>query len=181
VWYEHGREQDSTISPPRINLVILSLDRLRPYRDATGPAQNLRDQKAKVAYEGGAPSVFEARTNVGAGVYPISAPEPFLGLPEILVLADCGAEASNHVDTMSQAIFAFDFKGGQVTVLPQRWFNEGSYDFGYQWITRVQREPASGRIVGEGIRLGNFRLDRSATQVEEWLHRDAFYHPEHEL
>jgi hypothetical protein len=181
VWNESGREKDATVTPPRITFVILSLNQLRAYSDREGAAEALKDQKAKVAYEGGDPVVFEAPTNMEEGTYPISAPKPFLELPEVLVLADYGSEAGNPFDKMFRAIFAFDFKGGQVTVLPQRWFNDGSYDFGYQWITRVQREPASGQIVGEGIRLGKFRLDRSATQVKEWLHRDAFYHPEHEL
>jgi hypothetical protein len=63
-------------------------------------------------------------------------------------------------------------------VLPQKWFNGGKYDFGYQWITRVQRDPRTGQIVGEGIRLGNFLLDRSGTEIQEWLHEDIFYHPE---
>jgi len=181
VWNESGRERGATIAPPRITFVILNLSQLRAYSDREAAAETLKNRKAYVAYEGGDPVVFEALTNMEEGIYPISAPQPFLELPEVLVLADYGSEAGNHFDKLFRAIFAFDFKGGQVTVFPQRWFNEGSYDFGYQWITRVQREPASGRIVGEGIRLGNFRLDRSATQVEEWLHRDAFYHPEHEL
>ena len=85
------------------------------------------------------------------------------------MLADYGLEAGNHFDTMFRAIFAIDFAAGRVSVLPQRWYNEGPYDFTYQWITRVQREPATGRIVGEGIRLGYFRLDASGTQVEAWL------------
>ena len=65
-------------------------------------------------------------------------------------------------------------------LLPQKWFNEGNYDFGYQWITRVERNKKTGRIVGEGIRLGNFELDSTSTQIGRWLEQDVFYHPERE-
>jgi hypothetical protein len=153
---------------------------LRPFANAEAAAERMRTEKRKVVFEGGDPLVFEFLSTTGEGIHSISPPIPFLELPELLVLADFGSEGSNHFDKMFRAIFAFNFRMRQVSVIPQQWFNEGNYDFGYQWITRVQRDEA-GQIVGEGIRLGNFRLDQSATQVQEWLHKDAFYHPEHEL
>jgi hypothetical protein len=36
------------------------------------------------------------------------------------------------------------------------------------------------RIELRGVRLGTFRLDPSGTQIEEWLRRDDFSHPERE-
>jgi hypothetical protein len=166
---------------PRVTFVILQLHKLRPYGDANAVAEEMRVAKRRLSFDGGDPVAFEFRTDISAGSHWVSPPAAFQALPETLVLGDYGPEAGNHFDKMFRAIFAFDFKAGRVTVLPQRWFNEGSYDFGYQWITRVQREQKTGQIVGEGIRLGNFRLDPSATQIQEWLHKDVFYHPEHEL
>jgi hypothetical protein len=129
----------------------------------------MQSANRRMAYDGGRPVVFEIPTDVDEGTHAIAPPAAFDNLPEVLVLADYGSEKSDHFDKMYRAIFACDFKARQVTVLPQRWFNEGRYDFGYQWITRVQREPVTGRIVGEGIRLGYFRLDASGTQLAAWV------------
>ena len=50
---------------------------------------------------------------------------------------------------------------GEILCFPQDWFNKGDYDFGYQWITRVIRDPATKLIHGQGIRLSNFVLDET--------------------
>lgn len=63
----------------------------------------------------------------------------------------------------------------RVEVIPQDWFNQGDFDFGYQWVTRVVREPKTGSIVGEGMRMGVFQLDESGRQVSRWLIEDRFY------
>ena len=44
-------------------------------------------------------------------------------------------------------------------------FNRGDFDFGYQWITRVARDPKSRHIVGDGIRITPFRLDASGRKL----------------
>ena len=180
LWYESGREREAS-PPARITFLILALDGLRPLADLNAVADEMRTKKDRIIFEGGDPFVYEFSSNVSEGIHTLAPPPPFLELPELLVLADYGPEGGNHFDKMFRAIFAFDFKANRVTVIPQRWFNEGTYDFGYQWITRVQREEKTGQIVGEGIRLSNFRLDQSGTQIQEWLHKDVFYHPEHQL
>lgn len=39
----------------------------------------------------------------------------------------------------------------ELAVFQQSWFGSATYDLGYQWPTRVARDPDSGRVVGEGI------------------------------
>jgi hypothetical protein len=56
-----------------------------------------------------------------------------------------------------------------LTVHPQRWFNEGDYDFGYDWPTTIAREPDTGTVVGSGIRLGVFVLSEDLRNVTRWL------------
>jgi hypothetical protein len=58
---------------------------------------------------------------------------------------------------------------GLLDVHPQDWFNDGSFDFGYQWPTRATRDAQSGRFVCEGIRLDHFVLDDMCRNVAEWL------------
>jgi hypothetical protein len=56
---------------------------------------------------------------------------------------------------------------GLVQLHPQDWFNQDNeMDFGYQWITRAARDTKTGRIVGEGIRIGRFELDDSDRKLQ---------------
>lgn len=180
VWHEAGRSEPEPSDNPRIVFTILSLPKLVPISDPDSVALEMRKQKLRIRFDRGEPAMFECPTTHYEESFTIDAPEQYQELGEILVLADYGPAdtASNHFDTMRRAIFCCDFSTNRATVLPQDWFNKGSYDFGYQWITRVQRDPRSKKIFGEGIRLGSFRLDRSGTKIGKWVRHDAFFHPE---
>jgi len=54
---------------------------------------------------------------------------------------------------------------GRVQALHQKWFAEATFDPGYEWITRVARNPNTGRLVGDGIRISPFELDHTGTQL----------------
>ncbi|MBF0593996.1 MAG: hypothetical protein HQL22_03430 [Candidatus Omnitrophica bacterium] len=60
-------------------------------------------------------------------------------------------------------------KENKFHVYPQEWFNNGSFDFGYQWISKVGREPKSGEIVGEGVRIGAFVLKADYSGIKNVL------------
>ena len=179
IWYEIGKQQQNHINTPSIEFVLLHLNELKPLNDIGSTAKEVKKKKQMVSYLGGSPVEYSLSTILPEEVHLISPPAEFTSIPELLVLADYGpaSDCSNHSNNMCRAIFACDFKSGRVEILPQAWFNEGDYDFGYQWITRVQREPVTGHIVGEGIRLGSFRLDASGTQLKKWISKDLFYHP----
>ncbi len=168
-WHVSDGHASDTAAAPHVTFVVLELNALVSLRGIGVVGRDVDAFRRWLWFDGGSPVSFSFRTDVGEGTHTLAPPVEFRALPELLVLADYGSERSNGFDRMYRAIFAFDFSAGCVSVLPQRWFNEGKYDFSYEWITRVQREPATGRIVGEGIRLGNFRLDASGTQVEAWL------------
>jgi hypothetical protein len=171
IWHESGRHPNATNLNPKIVFHLVRLSALTPLTHVDEISSEMKAQKQPVRYVDGDVIPFEQVTSLPEGSHRIVAPAAFQELPEILVLGDFGPPetSSNLWDRMARAIFAFDFKGGHVHVLPQKWFNEGGYDYGYQWITRVDRDPQSGRIVGEGIRLPPFRLDSSGQRVEEWL------------
>jgi hypothetical protein len=171
IWHESGRHPTATNSIPKIVFHLVRLSSLAPLADVDVISAEMKSREEPLRYVDGDVTPFELVTSLPEGSHRILAPAAFQDLPEILVLADFGPPetSSNHWDRMARAIFAFDFNGGHVHVLPQTWFNEGGYDYGYQWIARVDRDPKSGRIVGEGVRLGPFRLDSSGQRVEEWL------------
>ncbi len=172
VWHERKRSAVAGVDRPGIVFTVLHLNDLQPLADRKAAATAMRSANRSMAFEAGTPVVFEVPTGIGEGTHAMAPPAALRDVSEILVLGDYGSESGNGFDRSFRAIFAFDFKAGQVSVLPQRWFNEGKYDFSYQWITRVQREPETGQIVGEGIRIRRFRLDASGTQVQAWLDRD---------
>jgi hypothetical protein len=74
-------------------------------------------------------------------------------LDEVLLLGD-GPSGS----PAATSIYAWRPGEGQVEVLPQDWFTDDDFDLGYEWITRVARDPRSGRIVGDGARIADFVL-----------------------
>lgn len=75
-------------------------------------------------------------------------------------------------DRPATAIYVWDPMTGTIDVLPQRWFTSEAHDLGYEWIARAGRDQVTGRIVGDGVRVGKFELDASGEDVVEfrgWL------------
>jgi len=180
LWYERTPEVDKFIGNPLVQFEILDLSKLTGIEEADVTAHKMREENPKVKYAGEPKAQFVYYTSVDQGEHTLEKlPSDFAELDEVLVLADYAKEgkSSNYYDYMCRAIFAFDFKAANVLVIPQDWFNNGRYDFGYQWITRVCREPKTKKIFGEGIRLGFFRLDETGRNIEKWIISDTFYHP----
>lgn len=48
-----------------------------------------------------------------------------------------------------------------IEVLPMDWWNHGDYDYGYEWASKIARDPKTGNVVGEGVRILPFLLDKS--------------------
>jgi hypothetical protein len=73
---------------------------------------------------------------------------------EVLLLADAPdpREAATSIYVWHPAI-------GTVDVIPLTWFREDKNDLGYEWITRVMRDPETGNFFGDGIRMAPFELD----------------------
>jgi hypothetical protein len=59
-------------------------------------------------------------------------------------------------------------RSGKVEVWPLDWWNNGDFDFGYEWITHVARDPATKNIVGAGVRIYPFMMDPRG-QFLGWL------------
>lgn len=166
LWRETGEKESK-----RIVFDSFPLSSLQRIADPLAAAAQLRESKLGVAP---LPSSqhWEFMPRLDAGVHQLSPPHDWSGFEETLVLADHAD--SNGYDKMSRAIFAFDWRTRQVEVLPQDWFNNGNYDFGYQWVTRVARR-SDGSIVGEGIRLGTFELDSTNRNIKMWTRENPFH------
>jgi hypothetical protein len=86
-----------------------------------------------------------------AGTYDHVFPDVMQEAAELLVLA------VPELDRL--ALYVIHPSHGRIEVYPQDWFNQAKLDYGYQWVTRVVREPSTGQIQGDGIRIDPFVLD----------------------
>ena len=87
-------------------------------------------------------------------------PEPLLRCQELLILChSSGVEDSSVADRSNLVLLVARPADSSYEHFPQDWFNHGSLDYTYQGVTRVARDPATGRIHGEGVRIDPFVLD----------------------
>lgn len=178
VWYQNDRCNQDPAPNSSIHFEILELCKLVPIGDSSQAARDLRKLGQGMKHESQPIDTFEYLIPMSTGQHLLqNVPASFAPLGEVLVLAHLSRcqDKSNPAEEMARAVFSFNFAEAYVSIIPQDWFNTGAFDFGYQWITRVARDPNDGQIVGEGIRLGFFRLDKTGRKIEEWLIKDPFY------
>ena len=134
-----------------------------PLRDVAGWFKRSQDR----IYSATTPlAEMEISSRLTAGTHTVEVPPELLGIDELLLIGPYPATSN---DDAACAILVLHPRAGEVTVLPQTWYTANKCDIGYQWITRVTRDPASGRIIGGGIRIGNFELTEDGTGLERWL------------
>ena len=177
VWYEEDQGA-GTADKSAMRFRVLDRELLRPIAVLDRAYSQLGKHQRFYA-EAGEVASIAISTALDDGVHPVSVPSGLHSAGELLVLAHstAGGRRENYVDTMHLRLWVLDAAAGRLEIVPQDWFNHGAYDFGYQWVTRVARVPATREIVGEGIRLGVFKLDTSRRRVARWLLKDIFYHP----
>jgi hypothetical protein len=161
VWYEAGEPPHPLVG---IEVFLLEIADLTPLEKKTVEVRMPRAQGSKVIFNGVPVASVMVPASLKAGLNRFVFPVPFKTLAETLMLGD---NASIRGASMTRSIYCLRPNDGDVEVLPQDWFNLGGFDFGYQWITKVVRDPHSGRICGGGIRLKSFILDESGRQVEQ--------------
>jgi hypothetical protein len=86
-------------------------------------------------------------------------PAELQNIDELLVLCTSSAIAIRGATKASLALLVAKPKQSSYQLYPQDWFNSADLDFGYQWVTRVARDPQTGRVRGEGFRINPFELD----------------------
>ena len=151
--------------PGYLRLLCFDPDQLAsfPLRDVAGWFKRSQDR----IYSATAPlAEMEISSRLAAGKHPVEVPPEFRGMDELLLV---GAYPATSKDDAACAILVLHPGAGEVAVLPQTWFTANKFDVGYQWITRVTRDPATGRIIGGGIRIRDFELTEDGMGLERWL------------
>ena len=151
--------------PRYVRLLAFELDTLAafPLHDIAG----WFNQSQERVYAATPPlAEMELPWDLPPGLRSVTVPEEFRGVEELLIVS---SYAGKSKEEPAVALLVVRPAAGTLEVLPQKWFTAGKYDLGYQWITRVARDAATGRLVGEGIRIGQFELDAEGTDVARWL------------
>jgi hypothetical protein len=151
--------------PGYLRVLCFDPDRLQPFplEDLAGWFKRSQDR----IYSTTTPlAEIELSSKLPAGRHATDIPAAFREINELLLI---GSYPAKSKDEPACAVIVLRPRTGEVTVLPQTWFTSEKYEPGRQWITRVVRDPASQRILGEGFRIGNFELTEDGTDVERWI------------
>lgn len=109
---------------------------------------------------------FEVSTGLAAGTHKIEVPEELRSIDELLLV---GSRPAKTRDDAACNVYVLYPQAGLLQVVPQRWFTANQYDVGRQWISRVARDPASHRLIGDGVRMGAFELSEDGCDLAEWI------------
>jgi hypothetical protein len=158
------------IIPSPIKIHLLNVDHLRRVDLGDWVAQNPApvDPLFRVAPEFGAST--EVRAAYPPGKHELSLPPAFDRVPEFFVVAENPA-LPRESGKPSFCIYAVDPAERSIEVLPQDWFNDGTPDIGYQWITCATRDPTTRRLLVSGFRIDSYVLDKTGRRVELTLPR----------
>jgi hypothetical protein len=152
LWHhERSDALDAKVTTSRIRFVALEPTLLTPIADLKVACESLGARHDGVYIPSGVVAETRLSAALPAGSHRHDFPDVMREAAELLVLA---------VPELDQlALYVINPPEGRIEVYPQDWFNQGRLDYAYQWVTRVAREPTTGCIQGDGIRIDPFMLD----------------------
>lgn len=147
-----------------VRFVALDLSVLAPLgKDRQRLAREMAKGKKREFFEGPALAEFELETLACSRDLPFSFPPAVSALVELLFFC----RSSDTEGDGDAALMVVRPREGFYRLYPQRWFNMGERDYDWEWVTRAARDPATGRIHGEGIRVADFVLDESMENLAQ--------------
>lgn len=127
----------------------------------------MREKKSSLSYAHRPECELRIPTTVDGDERPVQVPELLQSLEEVLVLCHSSAVRESPTwESSNLALMVFRPKLGTYRLYPQDWFNDAGLDYGYQWVTRVARDPQTGRVIGDGIRIDAFELDSTMRKAQ---------------
>lgn len=171
IWNQKTERESETESTPPVHLVVIQPRLLPRFGDQLESAASRIERAGRGAglalMEAPAVSMY-LRTDVIEQNISAVFPKELHAMDELLILCDSSAIAPREDGINANlALLVANPKQSVYRLYPQDWFNSSDLDFGYQWITRVARDPQTGRVHGEGFRLKPFELDDSLRQLAQ--------------
>jgi len=158
VWYKSGTPQAG-----QMQFELYEISSLQPMTQQQACSGRLK----KPPFLAAMPPIAQLSIprNQAVGSDGTNFPSEFAHCPELFVLVS----NDNTWDNVELNLWIIEPATQQIRVVSQEWFSRGSYDFGYQWITRIARDPETRLLIGDGIRIGQFMLNEDGTQFLHWL------------
>ncbi len=146
-----------------IRMAVFDAEQLKPFEFEA--VAGWFKQSTERIYSATAPLAdFEFDGMLPQGTHSIEFPPEFQGIHELQMVTSYPAKSKEDPHA---AVYVVYPHAGLVEVLPQRWFTAKDFDVGYQWISRVTRDPETHRLVGEGVRIGGFELTEDGCDIAE--------------
>lgn len=160
IW--HQQPVDSGPTQP-INLYIFDINLMTPIENPTAIYKEISSPRKFFFFKSGL--IFQTAIPTTNISYPIivKLPKEISFLKELLILCNSSAIEQGILpwEKSDRCLAIINLLDNSCRFYPQDWFNNGGYDYGYQWITRIARDHISGNIVGYGARINYFVLDDS--------------------
>jgi len=166
LWHEPRRGVGGEVNIlGKVEFRIVDVDALQPIADVHQSIELLGEHRVPlIAFPANRSDhlpVLEIHARAPEGSLAVGMPEELLGIEELLFFV--------HVE--GTRLWSLRPRLRMLHVMPQDWFNQGNFDFGYEWPTRAARDVTSGAIVGEGIRIREFLLDETGRNIARWFDR----------
>ena len=147
---------------------LKSLDKSYVKKHALGSS----DLPDSVLHDGGNIAEVEIPWDSSPGEHRVPIPEAMRSLDDLSLLAPTMNGGNNS------CVLHLDFARGMLRHIDLKWWREGGFDFGYQWITIVTLDPVNGNFVGAGMRLIPFLVDGQSGDFLGWLEPAELVKPE---
>ena len=164
VWFSEVPRDGSDPLGGTVRFEIYSIEQLTPLSNIALALQRLKAKETSFVISSVPIAEARLQRNLETGDSSVQFDPHFAQCRELLVLV-----SNPSWDSTQLNLWVIKPGSGCVSVVPQDWFIKGPYDFGYQWVTRVTREPSTRSIVGDGIRIGAFLLDPNGNSFAKWL------------
>lgn len=160
VWHQQ-HVQNGPTAPVRV--VVLDPRELTPLEnDLANACQAMTESKTPLLYTGHTLASVSLDTSIADATLSAAFPDPLASIDELLILChSSGADPNPSWERSNLALLVANPAKSSYKLYPQDWFNAGGLDYGYQWVTRVARDPNSQQVRGEGIRIAPFTLDKT--------------------
>jgi len=166
VWNQKRRKVPLSQAVP-IELYVIDLAALEQIPAPLDPIYERLDAGHGFFVLGGTPSATMALqvTDVENPCY-AEFPDVMRSMEELLILCH-SPMARTSESSANLALIVAEPRASIYRLYPQDWFNNSDLDFSYEWVTRVVRNPNTGRVEGEGFRIPPFVLDHSLRDIEK--------------
>jgi len=164
-----SRSLEKNIGLQTITLQYYRTEELRTFSNKDKAIADTKKNKLHFQFNCTPRAEFSFEFNPNNSEQKVDFPEDFKKFKQVLLITELDNLYYNpNPDNFwhNTTILDLQFDIGWIFNYPQDWFNKSNADFGYQWITRVIRNPKTNLIEGQGIRISDFVLDETCKQLK---------------